>query len=74
MNPNKDGELNKNSVVKYFLTTGNDGKKHQTQYYSLNAIITVGYRVNSTMATNFRIWATNILKDRKLYKRVKNHL
>lgn len=51
----KDGELYKNSVVKYFLTTGNDGKKYKTQYYSLNAIITVGYRVNSTMATNFRI-------------------
>lgn len=63
MNPNKDGELNKNSVVKYFLTTGNDGKKYKTQYYSLNAIIAVEYRVNSKRATNFRIWATNILKE-----------
>lgn len=59
----KDGELYKNSVVKYFLTTGNDGKKYKTQYYSLNAIIAVGYRVNSKRATNFRIWATNILKE-----------
>lgn len=43
--------------------TANDGKKYNTKFYSLDAIISVGYRVNSKEATKFRIWATNTLKE-----------
>ena len=57
------GELEKDSVVKKFLTTANDGKNYNTNFYSLDAIIAVGYRVNSKEATDFRIWATNTLKE-----------
>lgn len=56
-------ELNKNSVIRKFRTTASDGKKYNTQFYNLDAIISVGYRVNSTRATQFRQWATNILKN-----------
>ena len=42
--------------------TAEDGKKYQTEYYNLDAIISVGYRVNSFRATQFRRWATNVLK------------
>lgn len=59
----KDNELDENSVVKEFLTTAADGKNYNTKYYNLDAIISVGYRVNSTKATQFRIWATNTLKE-----------
>lgn len=59
----KEMELQENSVVKEYLTTGSDGKQYKTQFYSLEAIIAVGYRVNSKKATSFRIWATNILKE-----------
>lgn len=59
----ESGELEEDSVVKDFLTTANDGKNYQTKHYNLDAIISVGYRVNSTQATHFRIWATNILKE-----------
>lgn len=58
-----EGELEQNSVVKEILTTANDGKKYRTNFYSLDAIISVGYRVNSRRATQFRIWATNVLKE-----------
>ncbi len=58
-----DGELVENSVVKEFLTTANDGKTYKTQYYNLDAIISVGYRVNSKQATSFRKWATGVLRD-----------
>lgn len=58
----KDGELKENSVVKEFLTTASDGKNYNTKYYNLDAIISVGYRVNSSRATQFRIWATQTLK------------
>ncbi len=58
-----DGELNKNSVVKEFLTTAADGKKYKTLYYNLDAVISVGYRINSLQATRFRQWATNTLKE-----------
>lgn len=58
-----EGELSQESVVKEILTTASDGKKYPTQYYSLDAIISVGYRVNSRRATQFRIWATGVLKE-----------
>ena len=57
------GELDEKSVVRKFRTTANDGKNYQTKFYNLDAIIAVGYRVNSKKATQFRIWATQILKD-----------
>ena len=59
----KERELYKNSVVKEFLTTANDNKNYKVLYYSLDAIIAVGYRINSKKATEFRIWATNVLKE-----------
>ena len=59
----KEKELDKNSVVKDYLTTAADGKKYRTQYYNLDVIISVGYRVKSQRGTQFRIWATGILKD-----------
>lgn len=58
-----EGELLQDSVVKEILTTASDGKNYSTQYYSLDAIISVGYRVNSRRATRFRIWATGVLKE-----------
>ena len=59
----EEGELEKNSVVKKFLTTANDGKKYNVLHYKLDAIIAVGYRINSKKATEFRIWATKVLKE-----------
>ena len=59
----KEEELNKNSVVKDFLTTAKDGKKYNVLHYNLDAIIAVGYRINSKKATEFRIWATKVLKE-----------
>lgn len=56
-------ELDQNSVIRKFLTTANDGKNYNTQYYNLDAIISVGYRVNSKRATQFRQWATQILSE-----------
>ena len=58
----EEGELIEDSVVKEFLTTASDGKKYKVKYYNLDAIIAVGYRINSKQATNFRIWATHIIK------------
>lgn len=58
-----EGELSQESVVKEILTTASDDKNYPTQYYSLDAIISVGYRVNSRRATHFRIWATGVLKE-----------
>ncbi|MCQ2601286.1 MAG: virulence RhuM family protein [Treponema sp.] len=57
------GELPKNSVTEDFSVTASDGKNYKTHFYNLDAIISVGYRVNSARATQFRIWATNILKE-----------
>ncbi|MDP5370348.1 MAG: virulence RhuM family protein, partial [Pseudomonadota bacterium] len=57
------GELLKDSVIRNFRNTATDGKNYTTQFYNLDAIIAVGYRVNSKQATEFRIWATNILKE-----------
>ncbi|MCD6578701.1 virulence RhuM family protein [bacterium] len=59
----KSGELNKNSVCSILEHTATDGKVYKIQFYNLDAIISVGYRVNSKKATQFRIWATKILKD-----------
>ena len=59
----KDKELNQASVVKDFLTTASDGKKYHTKMYSLEAIVSVGYRVNSVRGTLFRQWATERLKE-----------
>ena len=58
-----EGELKKGSVVKKFLTTANDGKNYNVLHYNLDAIIAVGYRINSKKATEFRIWATKVLKE-----------
>ena len=55
-------ELDKNAVCSKMEHTAEDGKKYQTEYYNLDAIISVGYRVNSIRATQFRRWATNVLK------------
>ena len=57
------GELNENSVCRDFRHTAIDGKEYTTKFYNLDAIISVGYRVNSQRATQFRIWATNVLKE-----------
>lgn len=57
------GELQKDSVTEKFSATAKDGKSYLTQFYSLDAIISVGYRVNSKRATGFRIWATKVLKE-----------
>ena len=59
----KDGELEEKSVCSFFEHTGNDGKKYNVQFYNLDMIISVGYRVNSKQGIAFRKWATNILKD-----------
>lgn len=56
-------ELQKDSVTEKFSATAKDGKRYLTQFYSLDAIISVGYRVNSKRATCFRIWATKVLKE-----------
>ena len=59
----KEEELMKNSVVAFFATTASDGKTYQVEHYNLDAIISVGYRVNSKRGTQFRQWATQRLKD-----------
>lgn len=57
------GELAKEAVISILETTAADGKNYKTRYYSLDAIIAVGYRVNSDQATRFRQWATQVLRD-----------
>jgi len=59
----KSGELPENSVTEDFSVTASDGKKYKTKHYNLDAVISVGYRVNSGRATQFRQWATSVLKD-----------
>lgn len=59
----EEGELARNSVVAKIATTAADGKKYQVDYYNLDAIISVGYRINSHRATQFRIWGTSVLKE-----------
>ena len=58
----KSGELDKDSVSSILEHTATDGKTYKTQFYNLDAIISVGYRVNSKRATQFRIWATRVLR------------
>jgi len=59
----KDGELIEASVCKNFLHTANDGKNYNTKFYNLDAIISLGYRINSRIATDFRKWATSRLSE-----------
>jgi hypothetical protein len=59
-------ELNEHSVVSKMETTATDGKRYITSFYNLDAIIAVGYRVNSFQATQFRIWSTKTLREFKL--------
>ena len=59
----KEGELDKNSVWAKFAYTASDGKEYNVDYYNLDVIISVGYRVKSLRGTQFRIWATGILKE-----------
>ena len=72
-------ELQKNLVVAKFATTAADGKTYNVEYYNLDAILSVGYRVNSKRGTQFRIWATNVLKQHLVQgytindKRLKEH-
>ncbi len=59
----EERELNENSVVAKFATTAADGKSYDTNYYNLDVIISVGYRVKSHQGTQFRIWATQVLRE-----------
>lgn len=59
----EDRELDPNSVVAFFATTASDNKKYKVAYYNLDMIISVGYRVKSHRGVQFRIWATNILRE-----------
>ena len=56
-------ELNQSEVCAKFAHTASDGKTYQTQFYNLDAVISVGYRVNSIRATQFRQWATSVLRE-----------
>jgi hypothetical protein len=59
----KEGELDKKSVVAKNATTASDGKIYQVEFYNLDMIVSLGYRVNSKRATSFRVWATKVLKE-----------
>jgi hypothetical protein len=59
----KEGELDETSVIRNFRITAADGKSYETQFYNLDVIISVGYRVKSKRGTQFRIWATQTLKE-----------
>jgi len=59
----EEGELDRDSVVKFFFTTAADGKNYNTEHYNLDMIISLGYRINSRVATKFRQWATERLKE-----------
>ena len=58
-----DGELQPDSVIRKFRNTARDGKQYNTKFYNLDAIISTGYRVNSRRATQFRQWATQVLRE-----------
>jgi prophage maintenance system killer protein len=68
-----ESELVKEAVVKEYLTTAQDGKNYNTFYYSLDVVISVGYRVRSKEGTKFRIWANQILKDYLIKGYALNH-
>ncbi len=59
----EDGELDRSSVIRKFRTTGTDGKTYNVIHYNLDMIISLGYRIKSIIATNFRRWATERLKE-----------
>ena len=59
----KDGELQKDSIWAKFAYTASDGKTYQVDYYNLDVIISVGYRVKSVQGTQFRVWATGVLRN-----------
>ena len=59
----KDSELQKDSVIRKFLITADDGKPYNTNHYSLEMIIAVGFKVNSEKAVQFRKWVNNIAKE-----------
>ena len=59
----EEGELDKESVVRKFRTTASDGKSYSTTFYNLDMIIALGYRIKSVIATRFRQWATQRLKE-----------
>ncbi len=59
----REGELNREAVVAFFATTASDGKMYKVEYFNLDAILSVGYRVNSIRGTQFRIWATGVLRE-----------
>ncbi|MDD4210513.1 MAG: RhuM family protein [Bacteroidales bacterium] len=59
----KNKELEKNSVVAFFATTASDGKTYNIEHFNLDAILSVGYKVNSKRGTQFRIWANSVLKE-----------
>jgi hypothetical protein len=59
----EEGELERDAVVANFATTASDGKVYDVDYYNLDMIISVGYRVKSHRGTQFRIWATKVLRD-----------
>ena len=59
----EEGELSEKSVISILETTAEDGKKYKTKYYNLNAILAVGYRINSQRAIEFRKWASTVLHD-----------
>ena len=59
----ESGELKPDSVVAFFATTAADGKNYNVAYYNLDVIISVGYRVNSHRGVQFRIWATQVLRE-----------
>ncbi len=68
----KEGELKENSVIRKFRITAADGKIYETQFYNLDVIISVGYRIKSHRGTQFRIWATKTLKDYLIKCKEKN--
>ena len=69
----RESELDKDSVVKDFLTTAKDGKNYKTKYYNLDVIISVGYRVKSRRGVEFRKWANSVLKQYILQGYAVNH-
>jgi hypothetical protein len=68
-----EGELIENSVSSILELTAADGKNYATKFYNLDAILSIGYRVNSKNATQFRIWANSILKEYLMKGYVLNH-
>ena len=64
----KEGELKSESVIRNLWITADDGKTYETQHYNIDVIISVGYRVKSHRGTQFRIWATQRLREYRNYR------